>query len=153
MKTRPIFLILLLGIATSCSNTSNHSRLNLDDNSKAEQNNLIKKDFQLIHTLKKSDSTIIGYVYVKYINDSVFTDLFVLNNKDTLYTIQKNVFYNKNGIDLTVYPYDFYGYRIILMKNDNLVLSYLRNGGVNVSDDITIQWNYKSKILETIKIP
>jgi len=41
----------------------------------------------------------------------------------------------------------------VLKKNDYYVLSYLRNNGANVSDDINIEWIYDKNILETQKLP
>ena len=47
----------------------------------------------------------------------------------------------------------FYGYIFVLKRNDYFILTYLRNKGTNVSDDVTIEWNYESNILEKQKSP
>lgn len=112
-----------------------------------------KTEFIKVHTLIKNDKTLIGDIFVKFINDSIFTDLYVINESDTLFSIKGSDFQNKKGIDFDVFSNGFYGYFFVLKKPDYFVLSYLRNNGVNVSDDITIEWNYDKNILETQKLP
>ena len=109
--------------------------------------------FVKVHSLKKKDSTLIGEIYVRFINDSVFTDLHVINNLDTINSIKNNVFLNAEGKDIEVFKENFYGYMFIKKGMDYFTLSYLRNKGKNVSDDIRIIWNYEYNILENEKIP
>lgn len=118
--------------------------------------NLLKRHqtgFRKVHSLKKKDNTFIGDIYAKFINDSIFTDLYVINKSDTLYTIKRNTLFNKGGKDIEVYSDGFYGYLFVLKKNDYFVLSYLTKNGANVSDDITIEWSYDKNILEYQKTP
>jgi hypothetical protein len=109
--------------------------------------------FRKVHTLRRNDSTCIGDIYVRYINDGFFTDLYVINNVDTLYTITKSSFTNKRGKDLEVVEEGFYGYKFVIYRNDYFVLSYFQNKGANISDNISINWNYDLKILEVLKTP
>ena len=96
---------------------------------------------------------LIGDVFVKFVNDSVFTDLCVVKEQDTIYTINKDVFNNKKGRDIVVYNKGFWGYMFVLRNNDHFTLSYYRNNGMNISDDITIEWNYDKNVLEVRKLP
>lgn len=156
MKTRNILLFPLLFFLISCSANSNQEGDILKNDttqqtkdSKSADNSLFVK----VHSLKKNDNTSIGDIYVKFINDTTFTDLYVIYKRDTLYSIEKSVLTNTKGKDIDVYTDGFYGYIFVLKKNDYFVLSYLRNNGKNISDDITIEWNYDYNILETQKVP
>jgi hypothetical protein len=79
--------------------------------------------------------------------------LYVVNERDTLYKINRNILTNTKGKDIEVFNEGFYGYLFVLKKNDYFVLSYLRNKGSNISDDITIEWNYENNVLEVQKVP
>lgn len=147
------FSVLLL---LSCSTNSNQRNDKTKASNTAEINeNKLPDDnvFTKVYSLKKKDNSAIGDVYVKFINDSIFTDLCVVNEKDTLYTIKRNFLTNTKGKDIEVFNDGFYGYLFVLKKNDYFVLSYLRNNGSNISDDISIEWNYQDNILEVQKVP
>lgn len=115
-------------------------------------NNSQVKKFTFVHSLKTKTDDPIGNVYVKFLSDSVFTDLFIINSNDTLFTIRKTVLSSKNGKEAEVNKNGFLGYAFILKKDDYIVLTNLGENG-QVSDDITIEWNYDSKILELLKVP
>ena len=61
---------------------------------------------------------------MRFINDSIFTDLYVVNNADTLYSNERNILANKKGRDFEVLNDDFYGYKFVLERNDYFVLTY-----------------------------
>lgn len=147
-----MYLFLSLLLMMNCSGKTNQS----GNTSPIGTEKLLKEnktEFIKVHSLKKNDNTLIGDIYVKFINDSVFTDLYVINEFDTLYSIKRSTFLNKEGKDIDVFSDGFYGYLFVHKKNDYFVLSYLRNNGANVSDDITIEWIYDKNILETQKLP
>ena len=152
MKIYNAYLFLSMLVMMNCSGKTIElgSTSHFGTGELIEENNT---EFIKIHSLKKNDNTFIGDIYVKFINDSVFTDLNVINESDTLYSIKRNVFLNKVGNDIDVFSDGFYGYIFVLKKNDYFVLSYLRNNGLNVSDDITIEWSYIKNILESQKLP
>lgn len=152
MKINNIYLLLSMLILLNCSGKTSQK----GNSSNGGTEKLMKENistFINVHSLKKIDHTLIGDIYAKFINDSIFTDLYVFNESDTLYSIKKSTFLNKEGKDIEVYNDGFYGYLFVLKKNDYIVLSYLRNNGANVSDDITIEWNYDKNILESQKLP
>lgn len=152
MKINIMYLFLSMLLMMNCSGKTNQSG-NTTPVGTVELLKENKTEFIKVHSLKKNDNTLIGDIYVKFINDSVFTDLYVINESDTLYSIKRNTFLNKVGKDIDVFSDGFYGYLFVLKKDDYFVLSYLRNNGANVSDDITIEWNYDKNILESQKHP
>jgi hypothetical protein len=114
---------------------------------------LNSSEFIQTHTLRRNDSSFIGDVYVKLANDSVFSELYVINYSDTLYSIKRHILTSKLGRDIQVYEKDFYGYMFIVKKNDYFILTYYRKNGTIPSDNITIEWNYDKNILEFQKVP
>ena len=152
MKNNSMYLLLTMLLMMNCSGKTNQSvNITPDGTEKLLKKN--KTEFTKIHSLKKNDNTIIGDIYVKFINDSIFTDLYVINGNDTLYSVEKNILSNANGKDTEVLKDGFWGYMFILKKSDYFVLSCYGNNGTDVSDDITIEWNYDKNILELQKIP
>jgi hypothetical protein len=152
MKINSMYLFLSMLLMMNCSGKTNQAgHTSPVGNEKLLKEN--KTEFIKVHSLKKNDNTLIGDIYVKFINDSIFTDLYVVNESDTIYSIKRSNFLNKEGKDIDVFSDGFYGYLFVLKKNDYFVLSYLRNNGANVSDDITIEWSYDKNILESQKLP
>lgn len=115
-----------------------------------------KSDYRKIHQLYDVKNKVyLGSVYVKYITDTVFTSLVVINEnkvKDViLYYVDSTRFMKKDGLDTEVYEDGFYGYIIVDKKDDYIVLNYLRNEGKHVSDNIRIKWNYSKKKFHIFK--
>ena len=137
----------LLLLLISCSSY----RTEANKEAKINKNN--RNGYEKVHSLFKKDGTFIGDVYVSFINDDIFKDLYVIDETDTIYSVSRDVFSNAKGEDIRVFGEGFFGYRILLKKQDYIVLSYLRNTGANVSDDITIEWNYDHNVLEVQKVP
>lgn len=156
MKSITILLLFIALLLLGCSANSNKSTNDSKTNtiSEVEKSKLPNKStFTKVYTLTKKDNSVIGDIYAKYVDDSVFTDLYIVNERDTLYVIKKNILANTKGKDIEVFNEGFYGYLFVLKKNDYFVLSYLRNKGSNISDDITIEWNYENNILEVQNVP
>jgi hypothetical protein len=122
----------------------------------SSQNKVLK-----VHQFKDKKGSLLGEVYIRPLQGKkdVFDFLQIIKKTaekpKTLYTIDKHEFTNgkKSGNDFEVLINGFYGYKLVLVKPDYIVLSYLRNNGKNVSDDITIEWNYSKKQFEVMKMP
>lgn len=114
-------------------------------------------EFTELTTFKDNKGYILGKAYVHYVDTNVFDYLKITKNTNKheviLYTVDKTKFISPKGIETEVYPTGFYGYEVIMIKNNYLVISYLRNQGNNVSDDITIEWNEDLKQFGILKAP
>jgi len=165
--TKTILIIFFLLISFLFNNSCNENNQKVSQENSSESKNIesqkkkiskkeYKSDFKYVHTFR-SNSKELGKVYANYFNKDIFDTLYIINTinnySDTLYSIEHDKFKNKNGIDINVYPDDFWGYSIVLKKNSYIILSYFRNKGKNISDDITIQWNKKEKIFQVLKTP
>lgn len=106
-----------------------------------------------LFSLKTKDDLVIGDVFAERINDSIFTNLAVIRGKDTIYRIDSTLFSNTRGKDIQAGKEGFYGYKIVLVKADYFIVNCLTNLGANVSDDVTIEWNYQQDLLEVQKAP
>jgi len=147
MKVLIISLILL-----SCQGESGNSSNYFSGVDKSMEE-IKRKDFEVIHTLRKKDSTLIGEIYARFIDKDVFDSLYVINKGDTIYSIERNILKNRNGIDLKAPEQGFYGYRIVLKKNDYFVIINLMEGGKKVSDNANIIWDYEKGLLQVEKVP
>jgi len=109
--------------------------------------------FTKIYTMKKNDSTVIGGVYVKFENDSLFRYLYVINNSDTLYSIKENAFFKKDRI-IDIEGADvIYGYTFVLKGDDNLTISTWDKNGECAGDDASMAWDYDNNIMEFQRAP
>ena len=156
MRTHGFLLLLSLALLISCSLNYNRTGVVLKKDivlHVKESNKIDNSAFLKVHSLKRKDGKFIGDIYVKFINDTIFTELYIVNKTDTLYSIKKSILVNTKGKDIEVFSDGFYGYKFVLKKNEYIVLSYYRNKGANVSDDITIEWNYDRNLLEVQKAP
>ena len=115
------------------------------------------ENFKFIYSLKSKSDDYLGDLYVKEVNDSVFSSLLIVekvkNALFKLYEINNYNFSNRNGVDIEVGKDEFWGYRFDLKKQDYFVLTALHNKGANVSDAIYIKWNYIDQIFEVRKTP
>ena len=107
-------------------------------------------NFTLISSLTAKDGGSPGNVYVKYISDGYFTDLYIVGkNDEVLYKMDNTGFSNAKGKDgPEIEAEGFYGYKIREIGTDYFDLNYYRNGGKIKSDDAVVHWNYKKKIFE-----
>lgn len=147
---RTMFIIVLMIFTHSCGAKK-------ESFAESDGNKTVKKSAATIRskifTLKTQNNIIIGDVYAEMINDSIFTKLQVCHGNDTIYWVDSTGFSNRNGEDLQVLQKGFFGYKVVLKRGDYFVLSYLTNGGKNVSDDITVEWNGQHGMLEVQKAP
>lgn len=115
-------------------------------------------EYILINTLYDVDSQLLANVYVEGIDGNAIFSKLILS-KDykqeslPLYLIDSTGLYSFKGKDAQLASEDFYGFKIVMIKDDYIVLNYLRKEGDYVSDDFTIQWNYKMGVFELIKTP
>ncbi len=123
------------------------------DNSLVYQKPKKQMQFNKVYSLSKKNGDFIGDIFVNSTKDTIFNYLYVVNKKDTIYKIEKNILRNANGIDIQLYPKGFDGYIFFIIRKDYFVLSGLSNNGENVSDDINIEWNYEKGLLEVLKTP
>ena len=110
----------------------------------------INNKFTKVYTMKKQDSTVIGDVYVKFENDSLFRYLYVINDSDTLYSIKRTVFLSENRID-AITSDGVYGYTFLEMSSDNFYIGLWGKDGECGGESITIEWNYDEEIVEIFK--
>lgn len=146
-------LCILIALATVSFSAKSIQTGSHSTKSQTKSNTNKSQQYIKVYTLRRNNNTPIGDVYVKYINDSIFSDLLILNQTDTLYKITKSTLYRKHKIDIKVSPDLFYGYKFLLKNRDSFTISYLQNNGRNVSDDITIEWNYNQNRMELMKNP
>lgn len=130
------------------------------ENVKVNKNNLkiisseaLNIELTKVYTMKKKDSTLIGDVYVKFVNDSLFTDLYIINNNDTLYSIKGNNFFKRNGgVDIEGGT-DTYGYTFDIMRNDYFDINSWDKNGECAGDAAIIEWNYDDNMMEFLRTP
>ena len=104
-----------------------------------------------IYTMKKKDGAVIGEVYVKFVKDSIFSELFVINDGDTLYSIKKNVCLNKNGIVVETLGGDIYGYTFFKKATDWFLIDVLeKNDRYTECQPPAVSWNYDDNIIEIV---
>lgn len=152
MKQLYLYLVTPL-LLTSCF-SSNTSTVDKKEPIALPPSPRDDRPFVLVHKLSTKENVPIGDVYVKIIDEDLFTDLLVLNsNKDTLYEIKHNVFRNSRGIDITVPDEDFYGYRFVSKHQDYFTVVFLENGGKDLSDNIVLKWKYDKNLIEVLKTP
>ena len=113
------------------------------------------RNYVIEYEMFDSSSSSLGLVYVKHLNDSIFTDLLILekNANKIKYYINNHIFHKIDGIDEEIREDGFYGYQFLMKKDNYFTLSCFFNNGKNVGDDITILWKYENRIFETLKTP
>ena len=110
-------------------------------------------EFTRVYTMKKNDSSVIGGVYVKFENDSLFRYLYVINKKDTLYSIKENALFKKDRIVDIEGSDVIYGYTFVLKGDDNFTISTWDKNGECAGDDASIVWDYDNNIMEFLRTP
>jgi hypothetical protein len=144
LKIGSPFLVFITFILFSCNGKTSQPANSLKN---------CNPEFKKVHSLIKDDKTLIGDIFVQYINDSIFTDMYIINDADTIYSIEKHILSNKIEVEAKVLDEGFYGYVFILKKTDYITIMNLGNKGANVSDYMTIEWNYQNDLLELQKTP
>ena len=168
MKFVKLILVCLLAAVGYCfSNKSNQycneiaaQDIVFDENSiipdtssqNIENSDNLLSGFTKVYTMKKKDSTVIGDVYVKFENDSLFRYLYVVNKSDTLYSIKKNTLFLKDGkVDLKGSADNIYGYTFCTKWNDLFELNAWDKNGECAGDGVMILWDYDKNILNVLK--
>jgi hypothetical protein len=162
-------IIVLFFILTCCSfNSRNQKNINdkpgytingdTSNNMDSDRRPIIgSKNIKHLYSLKMSDGSLLGDVYVGFINQYVFSDLIILGDSggkaDTLYQIEKEKFFNSKGLDISVSKENLIGYRFVLRKENYFTLTCVDIDGKDASDYITIEWNYEDKVFEVQKAP
>jgi len=153
-----VILLSIVIIVCSCINASEKKttiKASNQERTIENKDSLNNNQYIKVHTFKDKEGNVLGNMYVNLIKENIFTSLVITGETelDTLYFIDQYNFYNKKGIDFKVNKDNFYGYKIELKKNDYFVLVYLQNNGLNISDPVTIEWNYSDEIFEIMKTP
>jgi hypothetical protein len=102
-------------------------------------------EFITIHEFKTKSGVLLGRLQVRYIASDVFDSLKIVKmaakQEEVLYRIDESRFYSRDALEQEVYDPGFYGYKIASMAADQVLLTYMRNKGKSVSDNIMIQWD------------
>ena len=117
---------------------------------------LIQSDvYEPIYTFHNKKGETLGSLQGIKKNNEIYTHLRIVGNEqEVLYFIDKTKLYSGEDLELDIVAGgEFYGYKIILTKPDYVVLSYLTNDGKNVSDDITIEYDYKQHKFKRLILP
>ena len=111
----------------------------------------LDSEFSKVYTMKKKDSTVIGDIYVKFGKNTIFSDLFIINNGDTLYSIKKNVFFKKNGVIDDAVTTNIYGYTFHIKGNDYFYLNtWNKNNKCEDEFPLFFEWNYDDNIIQSV---
>ncbi|MEZ5198780.1 MAG: hypothetical protein R2764_21115, partial [Bacteroidales bacterium] len=130
-----------------------NSQISLDSSNKPDSNIQTKCKFKKVHTLIDTTGVIIGNVYIFPISIDVFKSLYIIRTNDTLYKIDKNIFYNPKGVDIESFDDNCYEYKLALLESDYIVLNAVCRKTKSISDAICIEWNYDTRIMEVHKTP
>lgn len=105
--------------------------------------------FIAVHEFKDKSGVLLGQLQVRYINAQVFDSIRIVKNsgkqEEVLYRIDESRFFSKDALEQEVYDPGFYGYKVADLAADHVVLTYIRNKGKSVSDNIMIKWDGDSK--------
>jgi hypothetical protein len=111
--------------------------------------------YEKIHKFSNNEGSTIGYLEGIKKNSTIYTKFRFTDSKGIVqYSIVKNKLYSEKDLDLSITAGgEFYGYKIVLLKKDYVVLSYYSNNGENVADDITIEYDYNLKKFKRLILP
>lgn len=111
-------------------------------------------EYTKVYTMKTENDSIIGDVYAKFENDSLFRYLYVVNaENDTLYRIKENIFYFGDGQIDDDGSEDIYGYTFLLKGDSYFMISSWDKDGKCAGDDAVIEWNYDKRAMEFLRTP
>jgi len=143
MKTIIIILLLLITALVFASDIKPIS---------CEKSQIQSHQMKLIHVLKDKKGNPLRNVYIEDFKNDVFNKLLILKVKngkvDTLYYINKWLFFNSKGIDITSSKENFNGWKIDRLTDESIGLFGIGKGptGVGASDPALIEWNPKKKL-------
>ncbi len=163
MKTRVLISIVLLfliscGTRDKKENTRNSKKTDtLKEIKKESKEKKIRelKNYKWIQDFKSNSDKFLGSLFIKPVNDSIFSSLRILKGKDTIYKIDHFDFWNSKGKDFDVKKdtANFYGYILRLLQNKHVVIGYYSNKGKYVADDLTLYWDKKEQIFKIMTPP
>ena len=138
---------LLLFLLYSCYQTSANSEKSIES--------VQEQDLKPIHQFKDEQTKeVLGEVYVNYINDSIFTSLYILQKEDTVYRVNRDGFFSIREKEVSIDNDQFLGYKLI-SKGDNYIsiTLYRGNKGEYVTDPKRVWWHKEEKVFRVFKIP
>ena len=138
---------LLLFLLYSCYQTSANSEKSIES--------VQEQDLKPIHQFKDEQTKeVLGEVYVNYINDSIFTSLYILQKEDTVYRVNRDGFFSIKEKELSFNQDKYFGFKVS-GKRDNYISIILYNGdkGEYVTDAVDILWYKEKKMFGLFKIP
>ncbi len=110
--------------------------------------------FKKVHSLIDANNRPIGDVMIgNMVNDTLFNELYILKDMDTIYQIKDNFFKNKDGVDFEIYADNFSGFYLVLKAPDYIVLGGTFNNGKDISDNLTIEWDPRKELMYLLKLP
>lgn len=113
-----------------------------------------QKSYEEIHTFNDKVGHTIGSLEGVKTHSGLYSHLRFFDSKgDIVYRIEKGIFYEGESLDLQITSGGFFGYRIELLKPDYVVITYLSNGGKNVADSLTIEYDYTKKRFFRVILP
>ncbi len=90
-------------------------------------------------------------MYAKFENDTLFGYLYVINNQDTIYSIKKNQFFNKDGILDAKTRNDIYGYSFLIKGNDYFLIYLWDSYGDALTEfPSLVEWNYDENMIRSV---
>jgi len=111
--------------------------------------------YRLLNKLESNIGFLLGDIYIKKVNDTIFSSLIIVKNSKVIYEIDHWDFWNTKGVDFDVQKNreKFFGFKERFTKKDYIVLGYYGDNGKEVADDFTLKWNYDRKIFEVPLTP
>jgi hypothetical protein len=106
------------------------------------------EEFITVHEFKNKSGVSLGQLQVRYISKEVFDSLRIVKTagkqENVLYRIDESRFYSGDTLEQEVYDPGFYGYKVVTLAPDHVLLTYMRNKGKSASDNIIIKWDADS---------
>lgn len=152
-------LISILFIATDLSsqvtNKTKHDNLRIGKlvNQIITENSL--ETYSLLNKLVTNTGLLLSDIYVKKVNDTIFSSLIIVKDSKVIYEIDHLDFWNTKGVDFDIAKNreNFFGFKERLTKKDYIDLGYYSDNGKGVADDFTLKWNYDRNIFEVLLTP
>lgn len=112
--------------------------------------------YSRVHEFRAKDGKVLAGLYGQSVAPEIFSELLIVDEKGSrrvIYLLDRSRFLGTHGVDTEPESSGFYGYKVLLKAPDHIVVNYMSNGGKNVSDDVTIGWNYEAGRFELEKAP
>ncbi len=113
-----------------------------------------EKSNSTYHDFKDPNGEIVGNLNVVKLNDDVFIELIITNTSgEELYRFSREGLFEKGNLDLKISSDDFYGYKIESLTDDYIDIYLLTNNGQNISDPVTVQYDFAGKYFKRLVMP